>query len=296
LGELLSIAIYPLAGAREFDRDSSQVGPAGLDGDRAWVCCEMKAMPGEWFEAGDEGPVYNRIGRKERRQLATVAAKVHETDGALIVSVDDGAPIEIEDPLKAVERKPIHVNEFGDIVPCYYAGDGASMALTGLLRGRELRLARKHPEWLSGGGVSPAQRRVAPIHIVNEASVSELRESSLANSIGAEFDARRFRANLVVGGIEPFEELQWEGETITVGDVAMQVHRPTPRCQATGIDPETGWQMRDVPRILRSRMAQIAGKGELGNFGVYAYPLLDAGQELPVIRRGDNVALVSNAA
>jgi uncharacterized protein len=285
LAELLSIATYPLTGAREFEVDNSLVGPAGLPGDRVWVCYSLDST-----ENVGEAVVHKRVGRKECAELAALDARIHENDGSLVLSTGDGTQVTIVDPAKNAERQLVYVSEFGDLTPCYYAGDGA-LAISGLLQRPGMRLARKAPEWLKGDGIDPSSRKVAPIHIVNKASVEALAASRLAEEEGMVFDEKRFRPNFYVGGLDQFEEASWIGGIVAIGDVNCRITSPTPRCVVTGMDPESGRQMKDVPKVLRDAVGP-SPRSKLGDFGVYAYPLVDGAKPWPNIALGDEVKLV----
>jgi ferredoxin-NADP reductase/uncharacterized protein YcbX len=85
----------------------------------------------------------------------------------------------------------------------------------------------------------------ATISIINAASVEQLAYAS-----GHAIDSLRFRGNLLVAGARPWEELQWLGCEIKVGDVTLEILRPIDRCSATSIDPETGECNLNVPALL----------------------------------------------
>ena len=99
-----------------------------------------------------------------------------------------------------------------------------------------------------------------------EASVSILSAASLgalSEAAGAALDARRFRGNLLVEGLAPWEEWDWIGRRIRVGGAEMEVTERIGRCRATEADPETGRREHDPVRLLRE------GWGHT-DFGVYA--------------------------
>ena len=54
----------------------------------------------------------------------------------------------------------------------------------------------------------------------------------------------RFRSNIVIEGVGPWEEHKWLGRRIMVGDVEFNVTRHKTRCLATHANPETG--VRDI--------------------------------------------------
>lgn len=61
----------------------------------------------------------------------------------------------------------------------------------------------------------------------------------------------RFRANFYLEGLRPWEELDWIGSDITLGDVLFRVDRRNGRCGATNVNPDTGERDMDIPGSLR---------------------------------------------
>ena len=56
---------------------------------------------------------------------------------------------------------------------------------------------------------------------------------------------RRFRSNIAVEGLEPWEEYELIGRHVRIGAVEFEVARAKVRCLATQANPETG--SRDLP-------------------------------------------------
>jgi uncharacterized protein YcbX len=53
-------------------------------------------------------------------------------------------------------------------------------------------------------------------------------------------DGRRFRANLVIGGVEGLAEREWPGSTLRIGTALIGVSHLCERCAMTTVDPDTG--------------------------------------------------------
>jgi uncharacterized protein YcbX len=68
----------------------------------------------------------------------------------------------------------------------------------------------------------------------------------------AGLDGRRFRPNLVIGGVEGLDERGWAGRMLKLGGGAayVSVARLRPRCVMTTFDPDTQEQDRSVLRRL----------------------------------------------
>jgi uncharacterized protein YcbX len=66
----------------------------------------------------------------------------------------------------------------------------------------------------------------------------------------------RFRSNVSVDGLEPFEEQDWIGRMVRVGRVWFRVHMPIGRCLATHANPETGQRDRQILTTLTHAFGQ----------------------------------------
>ncbi len=93
------------------------------------------------------------------------------------------------------------------------------------------------------------------ISLINLATVR-----SLEAQWGIKIDPLRFRANLYIDGASPWEEFDWVGSDIRIGDALFRVDRRNGRCGATNVDPETGRRDLDIPGSLRAAF----GHKELG--------------------------------
>lgn len=77
------------------------------------------------------------------------------------------------------------------------------------------------------------------------------------------FAQERFRGNLWFEGLGPWEEFEWVGKTVQLGDVQMNVVERIERCMATTANPATGARDATTLDALRD------GWGHQ-DFGVYA--------------------------
>jgi hypothetical protein len=102
------------------------------------------------------------------------------------------------------------------------------------------------------------------VHIVNSATVREFSEKT-----GLALNAMRFRPNIVIDGLDPWEEFNWVGRTLRVvpkptkeedgGDgatrdqsrIVVRVLTKTVRCEGIGIDPiDPSAGKLDIPKLL----------------------------------------------
>ncbi|MEO1532360.1 MAG: MOSC N-terminal beta barrel domain-containing protein [Pseudomonadota bacterium] len=100
-----------------------------------------------------------------------------------------------------------------------------------------------------------------PQNYVSILSLASLR--ALGEHLGHPMQVRRFRGNLWLEGLAPWEEEAWVGREIAIGDVRFRVDEPIGRCRATEASPVSGGY--DAPTVAGLRKAR--GHTE---FGVYA--------------------------
>lgn len=93
------------------------------------------------------------------------------------------------------------------------------------------------------------------------------------------FDRRRFRPNILIGGVEGLAERGWEGKNLRLGDVEIHAAQLRSRCVMTTYDPDTLKQDKNVLlKIVREFDGRMA---------------LDCSVVTPgVVRVGDPVTLV----
>jgi uncharacterized protein YcbX len=101
--------------------------------------------------------------------------------------------------------------------------------------------------------------------------------------LGKEVSELRFRSNIAVDGLTPWEEQKWVGRKIRIGAVEFAVVKPKTRCLATHANPTTG--ERDLP--ILTTLTQKIGQ-ENPTFAVAMMPSSFGGQ----IHLGDQVSLV----
>lgn len=124
------------------------------------------------------------------------------------------------------------------------------------------------------------------VHLVTTASLERLRAVHPAG----DFDARRFRPNLVVdvpGGGPGFPEDAWPGGALRIGEVLFRVTVPTPRCVVPTLAQE---ELPADPGIMRAvareHRVPVLTLGRLSCLGVYL-DVLEPG----TVRVGDTVTV-----
>lgn len=117
---------------------------------------------------------------------------------------------------------------------------------------------RGAPKIVFSEGHSFSDVAVKCLHIVNLASVREL-ERAVGNAV----NPLRFRPNIVIDGVAPWEEFSWIGSEIALGGAKLAVLERTARCAATNVDPDTGKRDMAIPAVLQRTWGHT-------DFGIYA--------------------------
>ena len=73
------------------------------------------------------------------------------------------------------------------------------------------------------------------ISLINLAS-----HTAVAQQLGQDISALRWRANLILDGLEPWVEHDWIGQRLGVGPAEIEIREPIARCMATAANTDTG--------------------------------------------------------
>jgi len=95
------------------------------------------------------------------------------------------------------------------------------------------------------------------------------------------YDRRRFRPNLVIGGVPGLAERQWEGARLRIGPVIIGMDDLRERCIMTTFDPDSGHQDLEVLRRVQKEF--------MGRLGLNSYVVAPGH-----ISVGDTVELMSS--
>ncbi|MDA0764282.1 MAG: MOSC domain-containing protein [Proteobacteria bacterium] len=96
------------------------------------------------------------------------------------------------------------------------------------------------------------------ISIINMATVIDL-EAKTKKKI----DAIRFRGNFIIEGGSAWEEFNWIGKKVKIGNSILEIFKKTQRCAATTVNPDTGIRDINVPKEISSHYGHV-------DLGVYA--------------------------
>lgn len=124
------------------------------------------------------------------------------------------------------------------------ATEAGRAAITAFFRTFMPEALRGEPQVLtSPDGFRFTDSRSGFVSLINLASVADLERK-----MGAPIDPLRFRGNLHVEGLAPWQEFDLVGKVLEgPSGLRLEVIKPIERCAATGVDPETG--KRDLPVV-----------------------------------------------
>lgn len=110
------------------------------------------------------------------------------------------------------------------------------------------------PIKLVGDGSTPRYQdnEAGQVTLHSRASVA-----AVAGAAGhADFDERRFRHNIVIDGVNAWDEQGWVGGRLRVGEVEFDTLVPKVRCLATHANPATGVRDIEVMPLLKRQFGQ----------------------------------------
>ena len=120
--------------------------------------------------------------------------------------------------------------------------------------------ATKH-KFTDASVLSPALMRAASL--INLASVRALEEK-----VGVPIDPLRFRGNIYVEGLDPWQELSWVDQTLQIGQIRFRGLARTPRCAAVNVNPATALRDANLPKAINQHFGHV-------DLGIYLEILSD---------------------
>ncbi|MEL7544532.1 MAG: MOSC N-terminal beta barrel domain-containing protein, partial [Pseudomonadota bacterium] len=90
------------------------------------------------------------------------------------------------------------------------------------------------------------------VSIINLATMREIEKAC-----GVPLVKERFRGNVYIDGLAPWEEFSWPGRQLAVGNAVLDIMRPIQRCAMTSTTPGTGARDIDLPATMRKAFGHI---------------------------------------
>lgn len=238
---IASLHLHPVKGMRALDVASASVELKGFAGDRRYVVVDRDGM----FLTQRSHPV-----------LATIRAEI-SPDG-LILSAEGVGERRVETPSSARRRR---IQVWNSHVEAAIGDDAANAFLSNLL-GEEVALAfmdraaerLKISDW-TGAPVPVSFADAFPLLVATTASLGAL-NAEIARGGGAPVPMARFRPNVVIDCNDPWAEDLWAA--IRIGDVVLDLVKPSDRCIVTTTDQESGARMGKEPLKTLARLRRSA--------------------------------------
>jgi uncharacterized protein len=229
-----ALIVYPVKSCRGIALGAARLTERGFEHDR------------EWMIVGADGRF---ITQREAPRLALVTPALSDT--ALQLAAPGMDPLTI--PFEP-SGTPCGVTVWRDAVPAFDQGHAAATWLSAWV-GHPARLVRFdsefqrrcNPAFAGPGGAHTAFADAYPILVLSEASLADL-NSRLEQPL----PVNRFRPNIVLSGIEAYDEdhiLE-----LSIGAVTLTLVKPCTRCQITTTDQATAQVgVEPLPTLARYR-------------------------------------------
>jgi uncharacterized protein len=257
---LQALHIYPIKSCGGIALAHSPWVATGLDYDRQWMVVT---------------PQGQMLTQRDLPRMALVQPSFKGSD--LLLRAPGMLALHLRlDAAEAATR----VQVWSDVVKAYDMGDLAAQWFTDFL-GQHLRLVRFDPEenrlssaqWTGEVQAHNAFSDGYPVLVTNTASLADL-NARLAAAGEAPVQMNRFRPNLVLSGLQAFDEDHIDELLITTpqGSVRLRLVKPCIRCEVPNIDPATANSHAAVGLALAAYRADARVAGGI-TFGMNAVVL-----------------------
>ena len=227
---LAQLALHPVKSCAGLAVPEALVIETGLEFDRAWMVVQADGTP---------------LTQREEPRMALVRPQLKSDEMVL------RAPgmLALHVALDRVEG-PAEASVWGDPVHAFDMGALAAQWFSDFL-GRPLRMLRFDPShkrlssrrWTGDIEAENAFSDGFPLLVASTASLAELNHRLAARGV-APVGMERFRPNLVLDGLSPFDEDHIDTLTVHTDDgpVRLKLVKPCTRCSMPSVDPATGVQ------------------------------------------------------
>lgn len=270
---IAALNVYPVKGCRGIAFPTAGVAVRGL------VAPVPQAAVGdrEWMVVDRDGRF---VTQREHPRLALIGTRL--ASGTLVLRSPGFEALAV--PLGASGGPAREVIVWESRVPAGDAGDDAARWLSRVL-GVEVRLVRfdaTHerrcdPTYAGESTAHTAFADAFPLLVIGEASLADLNTRLAAKGVAA-LSMNRFRPNLVLAGLEAYDEDHLD--TVATAEVTLKLVKPCTRCQVTTTDQDTAVVGTEPLATLRQYRNDAARAGV--TFGMNAIVVRGAGRNLSV--------------
>lgn len=277
-GRIAALRVYPVKSCAGMSVQQVELTEAGLDLDRAWMIVDAQGQ----FVTQREHPRLAlvqpdlRAGGSELRLRAPGMLALH-------LSVD-------------VVEAPVRVRVWNDEVPAFDMGDLPAQWFSDYLAqdsgqaGRKYRLVRFDPEherlssmkWTGGVKALNQFSDGYPVLLLSQSAIDDLNVRLQAAGHPV-VDARRFRPNILVEGLDAHDEDRVGPIHVLTDGAAVELTpvKPCPRCPMPNIDPDTAQSHPGVGDAMQAYRQDPRVDGAI-TFGMNVIVTAGAGQVLRV--------------
>lgn len=229
--EITELYVYPVKSMHGIPLEKGELTVRGLKYDRNWM---VITHDGRF------------ITQREVPKLATIHIRFSDDH----LHFTDSQKYSIAVPLEGPQGSEVETEVWGDRCEGFDEGDEISDWLTktvGEYKNNRLRLIRFNDnfqrkvekEYLKGEDSHTAFADGFPFLVTTEESLSALNDRLIGN--GAEpVTMDRFRPNIVINGMKPFQENQIQQLVSSDGRFKFGLRKPCKRCKVTTVDQERG--------------------------------------------------------
>lgn len=271
---IAELYVHPIKSCAAMAVGEALLIETGLDLDRQWMVVDAQ---GEMFT------------QRELPRMALITPSLRHDDVVLRAPGMLALHLSL-DRVEAATR----VRVWNDEVAAYDMGALAAQWVTDFL-GRPLRLVRFDPEhkrlasrqWTGDVEAETAFADGFPLLVSSAASLADLNHRLQAQGAPA-VDSRRFRPNLVLDGVQPFDEDHLDELRIETeqGPVVLKLVKPCVRCTIPNVDPNHGTTSPEVGDVLAGFRADARMNGGI-TYGMNAIVIEGIDR---VLRIGQSVA------
>lgn len=270
---LSAITLYPIKSCAGLSLEEATLTPLGL--------MTAQIYDREWMVVDKNGIA---MTQREHPRMALIKPSIKgstlevQAPGMLRLEIPLGLP----DPTAA----PTLQTQVWDDAVLAYDCDALTAEWFTKAIGVPCRLARFHANakravsttWTDGVQATTMFSDGYPMLVAGTASLDDLNQKLVAAGRAA-IPMNRFRPNLVIDGIEAFEEDY--AESFQIGEVVLKPVKPCPRCPMPSIDQATGEFGPDPLDIMQSYRAKPELDGALC-FGMNSILIAGADQRVRV--------------
>ncbi len=269
-----ALFVHPLKSCAGIAVGDALLLATGLDLDRSWMVVD------------EDGEM---LTQRELPRMALVQP-AFKGSNELVLRAPGMLALHLK--LDTVEA-PTRVRVWDDIVKAYDMGALAAQWFSDFLGrpdGRRLRLARfdpdeqrlANPRWTGGAQAGAEFADEFPLLVTSDASLADLNQRLAARGVAA-VGMQRLRPNLVLEGLQPFDEDHLDTLEIATDDgpVLLRLVKPCVRCSIPNVDPATAQTSSEPGDTLAGFRADPRMNGGI-TFGMNAIAVDGAGHRLRV--------------